>query len=162
MLYECNSLTRTLELLGATLEPIFDTSIESQFLRLSCIHSQLSSNLFQWSCLSNWCDYITLYTVQVQHIYICQPNRLYITPDMTCCICIHKPCFMLLIVNDWLLDFILQVVNSLFNILLIGGNKALNWIVSYTSVVIKDHKKGQCCCFSSCLSFFLFQRNSFY
>jgi len=35
VLYEYDSLTRTLKLLGAPLEPILDAGIESQFLRLS-------------------------------------------------------------------------------------------------------------------------------
>jgi len=35
VLYEYDSLTRTLKQLGAPLEPILDAGIESQFLRLS-------------------------------------------------------------------------------------------------------------------------------
>ena len=35
VLYEYDSLTRTLKLLGAPLEPILEAEIESQFLRLS-------------------------------------------------------------------------------------------------------------------------------
>jgi len=78
-----------------------------------------------WNCLSNWCDYIISYTVQVHYIYRCW---LYITPHMTCVIFIHIGWFVLLIVYVLWLYFILHFVNSLFNILFIWGNKVLNWI----------------------------------
>ena len=45
VLYEYDSLTRTLKLLGAPLEPILEAGIESQFLRLSYTH--LLSNVFK-------------------------------------------------------------------------------------------------------------------
>ena len=89
------------------------------------IRHTLFANLFQWSSVSNRCGYITLYTVQVQYIYMCRlnrlyiiiffQNRLYITPHMKCfTFILHDSCFWLYFL--WL-DFILHFVNSLFNML---------------------------------------------
>ena len=70
-----------------SIEPNVDVGTRNRIAILATIiymyTCQMSSNPVQWSCLNKWCDYITLYIVNVQYIYMCRPNRLYMTPHIS-------------------------------------------------------------------------------